>query len=321
MHPRIDVLLATCNGQAYLAAMLDSLLAQTLADFRVVVRDDSSDDSTLAILRQYAPRFGNRLHILSDERGRLGVIKNFEHLLSTAMEQGYADWFAFADQDDVWLPEKLEMFASVAKGLSHSHELPHVIFSDLQVVGHDMKVMDSSFWQYENIQQGDERLSLLLSRNVVTGCASMVNRRLTEIALPFPSDILMHDWWCALIGSFGGMHRIDRPLVLYRQHAANAVGAQKGRGWDLLMRMLDMSPSKLHRVKWLGVQTALQADALVRRMTAFGYSTDVVEGYLKFRNQCVLKRAWMQPHYFHRFSLVGWVKVLLWQSKTSERLH
>lgn len=315
MLPRIDVLLATCNGQAYLAAMLDSLLAQTLIDFRVVVRDDASDDGTLDVLHQYAPRFGSRLHILSDQRGRLGVVKNFEHLLSWAMAQGCADWFAFADQDDVWLPEKLETFAIAAKGMTRTHELPHVIFSDLQVVDHHMKVMASSFWQYENIQPGDEQLSLLLSRNVVTGCASMVNRRLVEMALPFPSDVVMHDWWCALIGGFGVMHRINTPLVRYRQHAANAVGAQKGRGWGLLKRVLEVSPKKLHRVKRLGVQTVLQAQALVERMKTFGCSTDVVDGYLKFRHQCILKRMWMQSRYFHRFSLVGWAKVVLWWPK------
>jgi glycosyltransferase involved in cell wall biosynthesis len=321
MHPRIDVLLATCNGQAYLAAMLDSLLAQTLVDFRVVVRDDASDDGTLEVLRQYVPRFGDRLHILSDEQGRLGVVKNFEHLLSWAVQQGPADWFAFADQDDVWLPEKLAMFAATAKGLIRDPEIPRVIFSDLQVVDRNREVMAPSFWRYEGIQPGDERLSLLLSRNVVTGCASMVNRRLADMALPFPSDVVMHDWWCALIGGFGGMHRVDSPLVQYRQHAANVVGAQNGRAWGLVMRILEISPKKLHRIQWLGNQTILQAEALVKRMTAFGYSTDVVEGYLRFRNQPVLKRMCLQSRYFHRFSLVGWVKVVLWGSKTPGALH
>ena len=92
MTTTIDVLLATCNGEAFVGQFLDSLLAQTHPHFRVWVRDDASDDATCEIVATYLTRFDGRLILIKDGLGRQGVLRNFEQLLTHAMNHGESKW-------------------------------------------------------------------------------------------------------------------------------------------------------------------------------------------------------------------------------------
>lgn len=312
MDTPVDVLLATCNGEAFVGEFLDSLLVQSYSSFRVWVRDDDSDDATRAILASYLPRFHGRLIVLSDQLGRLGIVGNFERLLAAALADGCAQWFAFADQDDVWLPEKLAQFVRVAQGADDATHLPRLIFSDLTVVDREMGVVEPSLWRYEGIMSGDEQLSLLLGRNVVTGCASMVNRRLAEIALPFPDSILMHDWWCALIAGVGQISRIDAPLVLYRQHGGNSLGARKGGVLGVAQRFLLAGNQAFQRVKVLGVKTLEQTEAFAERLQQHELDADVARRYLNFRRSSLLDRFRCMPMFGRRSRIDDWIKLVLW---------
>ncbi len=101
----VDILLATYNGAAFLEAQLDSILAQTHKNWRLVIRDDGSTDKTPEILEAFWTRHPDKANVLRDADGDLGLVQNFSRLL----EHVSAQYAAFCDQDDVWKPEKQEL--------------------------------------------------------------------------------------------------------------------------------------------------------------------------------------------------------------------
>ena len=245
MEPSIDILLATYNAEPYLADQLDSLSGQTKRNWRLLVRDDGSSDHTLTILDSFKTRYPEKITILKDNLGNLGACRNFARL----MEQSTADYIMFCDQDDVWLPDKIDVTYQRMKGLAteFGNELPLLVCSDMKVVDHDLRVVANSYWGYQamNPKRG-MNFSRLLVSNVIIGCTVMVNKKLRDLALPLPPEALMHDWWAGLVAvAFGRVDFLEEPTVLYRQHTSNVVGAT----WDMspggMMRKLrDMKQHK-----------------------------------------------------------------------------
>lgn len=256
----VQVLLSTHNGAPYLRPQLDSLFAQTGVAVSVLARDDGSGDGTPAILEEYASRHPGRLRILPDS-GRLGAMQSFAALMAASD----ADYVTFADQDDVWAPERTALLLERLRRLEaeSGSATPCLVHCDLRMVGKDLEPLSDSFWAFSNIRPERNRLRHLVFRNTVTGCAALCNRALLERALPIPPEAVMHDHWLALCASvFGRIGVEPRPLVLYRQHGANAIGAVpegklplmrmflnfvRGRGepipWDDLLRQ----PGAFHR--------------------------------------------------------------------------
>lgn len=225
MPDKVEILLATHNGDRYLQAQLDSLIGQSYRDWRLKVRDDASTDSTREILARFAeanPQVSPTLQ-MTDQRG--GAKNNFGSLLDTAE----GDYFLFADQDDVWLPYKIEHLMARVKELEAANPgKPILIHSDLMVANAQLKPLAASFWQYQGLKpQGGSDFKRLLIENCVTGCASLFNRRLLELARPLPHEAIMHDWWLALVASaFGVIDALPETTLLYRQHGHNNVGAR-----------------------------------------------------------------------------------------------
>lgn len=223
--PKVDILLATCNGEKFLAEQIESILAQTYSNTRLIVRDDASQDRTLSIIQEYQQRFPKKILCLPSHE-RLGVKGNFSRL----MESSSAPYAMLADQDDIWMPKKVE------KTFEHMLELekkytnqPLLVHTDLVVVDEQLNVLKSSFWKYIHIKPYQkDSLNRLLNQNVVTGCTLMMNRLMIEIAKPIPEEAVMHDWWLALVASaFGKIGIIREPTMFYRQHHSNTLGAQK----------------------------------------------------------------------------------------------
>jgi len=230
MKSRVDILLATHNGAEFLGAQLDSILCQTLENWRLLVRDDCSADATPSILAGYQARFPDKITILSGEDRKLGAAGNFSLLLTAAD----ADYIMLCDQDDVWAPGKIEKSMAVMEGLERLHgpALPLLVHTDLAVTDCGLTPIAGSLWKFQHSDPvNGVALNRLLTQNVVTGCTVMINRALRDLALPIPAGAVMHDWWLALVSSaFGAMGNIPEPTVLYRQHGANDIGAT---GFDL----------------------------------------------------------------------------------------
>jgi glycosyltransferase involved in cell wall biosynthesis len=225
--PRIDILLATYNGEAFLAEQLASIMAQSWGDFRLVVRDDGSRDRTPQILAGYAAQYPGRIEVLQDGDGNLGVLANFNRLLAAAR----APYVMFSDQDDVWMPDKVERTWRRLLALEREYgpATPLLVHSDLEVVDRDLLRMDASFWHFQHLcPRRGLNLNRLLVQNVVTGCTMMVNRALLQRGLPIPPEAAMHDWWLALVAAaFGRIGYLRDTTIKYRQHGRNSLGAKR----------------------------------------------------------------------------------------------
>jgi glycosyltransferase involved in cell wall biosynthesis len=222
----IDVLLSTYNGEAHLRPQIDSILGQSFTDLRVLVRDDGSTDGTAAILMEYAER-DERISVVSDYAGNLGAFSSFMKLT----EYSTAPYFLFADQDDVWLPNKVELLIKRGREIEieNGSDIPVVVFSDLTIVDEELNVIDPSLWHF---QQFDPNISRdwrsLLAQNVVLGCAMLANACAREKSLPYSLPDMPHDQWVALTAAKNG--RIDfirEATILYRQHGNNYSGANQ----------------------------------------------------------------------------------------------
>jgi hypothetical protein len=222
---RVAILLATYNGERYLDELMRSLLSQTYQDFVVIVRDDHSSDRTPAIIDHWSAAQPNKISVVSDDRGNLHSLGNFARL----MELCDAPYFAFCDQDDVWLPNKIERAITEVRHLESQFgkTTPILVHSDLKVVDGDLREIAPSFFSYSHINLGDaKRLDRMIINNAVQGCASMGNRALLKLGRPIPDGVLYHDWWVALVAaSCGVLRTIAEPTILWRQHGQNQVGA------------------------------------------------------------------------------------------------
>jgi len=221
---KTDILLSTFNGASFLDDLIRSLYGQTYTDWHLLVRDDGSSDRTPELLKSYYDNDKDRITLLEGEKKQLGPKKSFEYLL----QQSEADYILFCDQDDVWLPHKIETTLAKMQELeSHYPGAPALVFTDLTVVDKMLREIHSSFWEYMKTDPANIlNIYRLLVNNPVVGCTVMINKKVKELVLPFPEEAVMHDWWVALkISQKGVADYIDRPTVLYRLHASNNVGA------------------------------------------------------------------------------------------------
>lgn len=310
----VDVLLATYNGSKYLVEQLDSILAQTHQNIRILVSDDGSTDETLAILTQYRARVGEKMVILSNASHGKGVVRNFETLMKASLDDGLAQWSVFADQDDVWLPEKV---AVCLKEMIRIEDIdgaavPCLVHSDLRVVNDHLEVLAPSFAQYQRMSPGDCTPLSLLSVNQITGCTMMVNRALLRMALPFPCEVIMHDWWCGLICGSGRRSFVETALILYRQHSSNQVGARDRSLKARLVRMATDGVSVGRRVRSLGRSTYAQAEALRQRLCSLGLDDGYVSKYLSWRRSSLMARMTSYRNYYVGPELDRLSRCLLW---------
>jgi glycosyltransferase involved in cell wall biosynthesis len=227
MAARVAILLSTFNGAAFLREQLDSFGVQTHGDWVLYWRDDGSTDDTVAIVEDFAARAGQGRCVRIDDRPpRLGATASFLHLLaSVAPGLGAPDAVAFADQDDVWLPEKL------ARGIDAlgrvGPDVPGLYCARQMLV--DARLQPLAVSAAFGASAG---FPAALTQNIATGCTVMMNRAAaTSVARSTPSAGALHDWWCYLVVSAAGgrVVRDDTPVVLYRQHGRNLVGAPRSR--------------------------------------------------------------------------------------------
>ncbi len=265
----IGILLGVYNGADFLDAQIQSYLDQGHGAWQILARDDGSTDASLKILNQYSLK-ESRIHIIRDHGVNLGVIGNFSALMQAALETDLP-YFAFSDQDDVWHPDKL----SVQLGIMKEAEAacpgkPVLVYSDAMVVDTNLNRVCPSFMGYQGIRHNPVNpLNNLLVQNFVTGCTLMVNRKLLELAYPVPEAALMHDWWLALCAAVSGRIAFaDQPLIQYRQHLNNQVGAKS------VTRYLNPFTGNWYSVWEFGRQhlarSVVQAGALLDRMAEYG---------------------------------------------------
>jgi len=232
---KIAVLLSTYNGEKFLAEQIDSLLAQSHKNFILVARDDGSHDRTVSILESYALNHSVQIRLLSSDGQNLGASGGFAFLVDYVIKNKESlgltsSYMMFCDQDDTWFPEKIERLLTVmlATEADNNSALPIIVHSDLEVVSEQNTVIAKSLINYQGLEIERNSFPNLVISNLVTGCTALINQSLAEKALPIPKNAIMHDWWLALVAAaFGKLVYLNIPLVHYRQHGNNTIGAKE----------------------------------------------------------------------------------------------
>lgn len=217
----VGILLCTFNGERYLREQLDSFMAQTHEDWRLFVSDDGSTDSTLGILEAYQRVLGDRLTVMQGPRKGFG--QNFLSLIrNTAVT---ADTYAFSDQDDIWLPDKLERSIAALQGMHDT--LPCLYCSRTQLINENGQItgLTPLFRKSPGFRNALVQ-SLAGANTMMINEAARTLLARTELDAP----IVAHDWLAYLVVSgCGGYVAYDpQPTLLYRQHRDNLIGANAG---------------------------------------------------------------------------------------------
>jgi len=197
MSEKIDILLATYNGEKYVEELLDSIRNQTYKNIRIMICDDCSKDTTYQILQEYEKK-DSRIILFKNENN-MGSDKTFEYLLSKVESK----FFMLADQDDVWYLDKVE------KSLNKLYQAnADLVFTDLEVVDKDLKTICSSFnklkgYDYKIKKYIDDGYKLEILSNVVTGCTILSKKEWIDKFLPIPENKnILYDYWirtCCII--------------------------------------------------------------------------------------------------------------------------
>lgn len=226
----VAILLATYNGEQYLEEQLESLRTQTHQNFICYIHDDGSADSTQAIVESYCNNHHDHfIYMGSSQTG--GAKFNFMYMLRNVK----ADYYMFCDQDDVWLPEKIEKTYRLMRQTEdeNASQCPTCVFTDAMVVDEKLSIINGSFYTYSGtVKPNSMELCDLIYRNLAPGCTLLINSHLRKKALMIDDIkmIRMHDWFLTLIAaSEGKLVRISEPLLYYRQHEHNAIGAHKDK--------------------------------------------------------------------------------------------
>lgn len=249
----IAILLSTYNGDKFLAKQIKSIQQQSNQSWQLYIRDDGSTDRTLSIIREYCKK-DSRIHWINEfKQQNVGVKESFIRLLIYAQ----ADYYMFCDQDDFWLPDKIQI---TLNGMDLNYELPQLVFTDLVLVDEHLKRIDSSALKDVDVNYWIEPNNLFFD-NVVTGCTVMINDRLKKASVPTDTEkIVMHDWWLALLATqMGKVNYVNEQTILYRQHSGNQVGINASFVAKL-KRILDFR--KFCQLVWLQLQ---QGEAAVSR--------------------------------------------------------
>lgn len=210
----ICVLLSSYNGEKYLREQIESVLSQVNVNVYLLVRDDGSTDSTKDILQEY--KSNRNIEVIFGEN--IGWRQSFMELVYKAPA---ADYYAFCDQDDIWLPNKLS-----------------IAISTLQGIDDDIKLYCSNLYYYKDgvncglIQKRfyDYNIYTCLIKNIAVGCTMVFNNKLKNLLLcNMPKYIVAHDFWVYQIAQiFGTVYYDLNSYIYYRQHSNNQIGAKRG---------------------------------------------------------------------------------------------
>ena len=230
---KVKVLMSTYNGQKYLHEQIDSILNQEGVEVSLLVRDDGSKDSTLAILSDYAERYSNIEIVKGDN---IGFANSFMELVYKSAEDIDSDYYAFSDQDDVWLPEKLSTAVKQLDSMDGSKM--KLYFSNTLAVDEKLNPLFNTH-DRETLRL-DKAASLV--RYFILGCTMVFDKNVVLFVSNHKPlhKITMHDLWihqtCAF---FGEIVYDNEPRLLYRQHSSNAAGV----GFSILTRLRRLKKS------------------------------------------------------------------------------
>lgn len=224
---KVAILLSTYNGEKYVREQLTSFLNQTYRNIEIIIRDDGSKDGTIKILEKYVNTHKN---IKLVKGKNLGFIKSFFELLKL----GNADYYAYADQDDIWFPNKIELAVNSLNNLDN--EKPNMAFSNVDYHDVEMNFMG----------HGEEHKTYSFTNSlyecVSQGMTMVINQKARDMILDnIPTECMFHDWWTYMICSgMGNIAYDDVVTVKYRRDKKNATVEGQGFFAILMWRIKNL---------------------------------------------------------------------------------
>lgn len=222
-----DILLSTYNGEKYLREQLDSLFAQTNNDFKVLIRDDCSNDKTFKIIEEYKNIYSDKIQIIDNKGINLGSSRSFFELL----RHSSSEFVFFCDQDDIWITDKLNLLMRFYNENRFCFDKPVLIHTAATVVDKHLNILKEQTVFFNKNKCGMEHsLIWQIFQNDVTGCTVMINSAMRDIVnnIDFlQCEIIQHDWFLALIAYLSNAKfYLPVETVKYRQHEGNVVGVK-----------------------------------------------------------------------------------------------
>lgn len=301
----IDILMATYNGEPYLRAQLESLLHQTCQEWRLIIRDDCSNDRTVEIIKEYQLLRPGQIQLIQAEQPGGSAQNNFFQL----MKYSTAEYVMFADQDDVWFPQKIEITLHEMLKMEQRYGVrkPLLVHTDLTVVDAQLRVLNASLFRMQEMDAARNQLNNILVQNIVTGCTMMVNRALKELVTDIPKYSIMHDMWLALIAAaFGQIGFVDKATMLYRQHGNNANGAKNVKTLKYIFMKLtsrnDIHNNLVKQYRQAGEFNELYDVLLTQQQK------DMLEAYSKLEHKNIVQKLMLLQKY--RLYKKGFVRIV-----------
>ena len=238
-NKKIDILMATYNGQKYLVEQLDSIINQTYHNWNLLIRDDNSTDKTLEIIQNYHKK-DKRIKILKDNKGNLGIVRNFEELLKSSE----SEFIMFSDQDDIWVENKLDMYLKMIEKIKNKGFMIHsdaILFDK-----NKSNILKDTFISKKAINRGLENVFF---NYFVQGATILISKEIKNFILPFPKEVYLHDRYIHLISElFFERIFVNKALIYYRQHGDNQIGAKNTIRELLSKRYFDERDRQLIKV-------------------------------------------------------------------------
>ena len=245
-NPKVQILLATYNGERFLREQLDSIINQEYEYWELLIHDDGSIDDTIKILKKYEKNYPKKIRLLIDQKIFSSASKNFFHLIKQRSKE--ANLYCLCDQDDIWLKNKLRLI--IEKYNSQDDRNPILIHSDLSLIDAKGKLIEKSHNKLIKYQKDIISKKTSLYYNPVPGCAMTINSVLAD-RISYCGYMVMHDWWillCAIYENTTILY-IKLPLVKYRQHSENVLGYKKINILILIIRLFFKIPRYVKNVK------------------------------------------------------------------------
>ena len=238
-NKKIDILMATYNGEKYLVEQLDSIINQTYRNWNLLIRDDNSTDKTLEIIQNYHKK-DKRIKILKDNKGNLGIVRNFEELLKSSE----SEFIMFSDQDDIWVENKLDMYLKMIEKIKNKGFMIHsdaILFDK-----NKSNILKDTFISKKAINKGLENVFF---NYFVQGDTILISKEIKNFILPFPKEVYLHDRYIHLISElFFERIFVNKALIYYRQHGDNQIGAKNTIRELLLKRYFDERDRQLIKI-------------------------------------------------------------------------
>ena len=211
---KISVALAAYKGEQYIAEQIGSILGQLGENDELIVSDDFPKGKTRAVVEAISSQDKRIIYL---EGPGKGVVKNFENALKACS----GDVIFLSDQDDVWLPGKVE---AVMNEIKNGAKL---VLHDASITDADLQITSPSCFE---VHGANASFARNLLKNPFVGCCMAFTKDLLDMTMPFPEGIAMHDWWIALIALKKNQKTVllKKPFILWRRHGENVTGGKTG---------------------------------------------------------------------------------------------